>query len=194
MTLQALPGGKPTHEPGARILAHGAPPSPGVVPLDLARHLEFGEALVWWGEKAEIERAPIVLGGGLVVIALALVSLLAPEFWLQPLSSLWQPLLAVCLPLLFALVRERLSRRAVLVTDTAVVEVDPAGRSQRLGFDNVRAVRRDMLRGGIALHGARASVRIPSILVDDARAAIASQRRSRVRTGAGVDDPTGWLP
>jgi len=194
MSLQVLPGGKPEGEPGRRILAHGAPPSPSVVPLELARHLELGEPLVWWNEKLHIERAPLVLGSGLVVVALTLVTLLAPEFWAQPLTALWQPLLAICSPLLFAMVRERLSRRSVLVTDAAIVDVDMNGHAQRLGFDNVRRVRRDLLRGGIRLEGARAVVGIPSLLLEDARAAIESQRRGRVRTREGLDDPTGWLP
>jgi hypothetical protein len=194
MSLQVLPGGKPQHEPDRRILAAGAPPSPSIAPLDLARHLVFGEALAWWGEKSTFERAPIILAGALLGIALLLVSVFAPAFWLQPLDQLWQPLLAVSLPLWFVLLRERLSRRAVLVTDTSILEVDMAGRSARLGFDNIRAVRRDLLRGGLRLEGARATVRIPSALVDDARQAIASQRRGRVQTREGVDDPMRWLP
>lgn len=194
MTLQLLRGGKPRDAPDRRILAPGAPPSPSVVPLDLARHLELGEALVWWNEKVHMERAPILLAGSLAVVGLTLVTVLAPAFWRQPLATLWQPLAAICAPLLFTLVRERLSRRAVLVTDTAIVDVDMGGHAQRLGFDNVRAVRRDLLRGGLRLDGARASVRIPAALLDDARTAIESQRRGRVRTREGVDDPTGWLP
>jgi hypothetical protein len=194
MTLEVLPGGKPPHEPNQRILAAGAPPSPSTVPLDLARHLEFGEVLVWWGEKDRIEPVPVALAGGLLVVALALVSIFVPEFWAQPLSSLWQPLAAICAPLLFVLVRERASRGAVLVTDNGIVEVTPTGRAARLGFDNVRAVRRDMLRGGVRLDGARVSVHVPGPLLDATRAAIGSQRRSRVRTGAAIDDPLGWLP
>lgn len=194
MTLQVLKGGKPESEPDRRILAPGAPPSPSVVPLELARHLELGEALVWWNEKLHMERAPIIMGGALVAIALTLVTVLAPEFWAQPFSGMWQPLLAVCAPLIFAIVRERLSRRSVLVTDNAIVEVDLSGHAQRLGFDNVRSIRRDLLRGGIRLDGARASVRIPAMLIDDARAAIESTRRGRVRTREGLDDPTGWMP
>lgn len=194
MTLRALPGGKPASEPDRRILAAGAPPSPSVVPLDLARHLEFGEALVWWGEKQTMQRGPIALAAALAILALGGVSLLVPEFWAQPLSGLWQPLAAICSPLAFAVLREYLSRRAVLVTDTSVIEVGMDGRSSRLGFDNVRRVRRDVLRGGLRIEGARAAVRIPSVLVDDARQAIASQRRGRVATRSELDDPTGWLP
>jgi hypothetical protein len=192
--MKVLPGGKPAHEPSQRILAVGAPPSPSQVPLDLARHLEFGEALVWWGEKDRIDIGPVALAAGLLVGALALVTVFVPEFWAQPLSSLWQPLAAICAPLAFVLVRERLSRGAVLVTDTSVVEVGPTGRMARLGFDNVRAVRRDVLRGGVRLEGARASVHVPGPLIESTRAAIESQRKSRVRTGTTIDDPTGWLP
>jgi len=194
MTLEVLPGGKPPHEPDRRILATGAPPSPSQVPLDLARHLELGEVLVWWGEKDRMELAPIALTGGLAVVAVALVSIFVPEFWAQPVSSLWQPLLAICAPVLFVLFRERASRGAVLVTDNDVVEVGPTGRSSRVAFDNVRAVRRDLLRGGVRLDGARVSVHVPARLVEDTRAAIESQRRNRVRTGATIDDPLGWLP
>jgi len=192
--MKVLPGGKPAHEPSQRILAVGAPPSPSQVPLDLARHLEFGEALVWWGEKDRIEMLPVALAGGLFVGALTLVTVFVPEFWAQPLASLWQPIAAICAPLLFVLFRERASRGAVLVTDTSIVEVGPTGRMARLGFDNVRAVRRDVLRGGVRLEGARASVHVPGPLVDATRAAIQSQRKSHVRTGATLDDPTGWLP
>lgn len=194
MSLTVLPGGKPAHEPDRRILATGAPPSPSVVPLDLARHLEFGEALAWWDDKSYMDRAPIMLAGALVAVALVVVTLLAPQFWLQPFDQLWQPLGAVSLPLAFAVLRERLSRRAVLVTDTSILDVDMSGRGNRLAFDNVRAVRRDLLRGGLRLEGARATVRIPAALVDDARAAIASQRRGRVTTREGLDDPMRWLP
>jgi hypothetical protein len=194
MTLEVLPGGKPPHEPSQRVLAVGAPPSPSQVPLDLARHLEFGEALVWWGEKDRIELGPVSLAAGLLVGALTLVTIFVPEFWAQPFSSLWQPIAAICAPLAFVLVRERLSRGAVLVTDTSIIEVGPTGRMARLGFDNVRAVRRAILRGGVRLDGARASVHVPGPLLDATRAAIECQRRNRVRTNATVDDPTGWLP
>ena len=146
------------------------------------------------GGKPQHEPDRRILAATLLVVALVGVTVFVPEFWLQPLDQLWQPLLAVSLPLLFTLLRERLSRRAVLVTDTSIVEVDMAGRSARLGFDNVRSVRRDLLRGGLRLEGARATVRIPSALVDDARQAIASQRRGRVQTREGLDDPLRWMP
>ncbi len=194
MTLEVLPGGRPSHEPDQRILATGAPPSASVVPLDLARHLEFGEALAWWGDKSHMERAPIIVAATLVGVALTMVTLFLPEFWLQPLDQLWQPLLAVSLPLFFAIARERLNRRAVLVTDTSIIDVDMTGKSARLAFDNVRAVRRDLLRGGLRLEGAKATVRVPAALATDARQAIASQRRGRVQTREGLDDPMRWLP
>ena len=49
MTLK-LAASNPDPEPsaagqGPRILAPGAPPSPGPVPNELAQHLSFGEAL-----------------------------------------------------------------------------------------------------------------------------------------------------
>lgn len=180
---------------GPRILAKGAPPSPGQVPNDLAAHLRFGEALVWWGEKDRIDRGPVLVALGAAAVALLMVSAFAPELWHQPWSALWPPLLALLSPTVFVLVRERLSRRAVLVTDGAIVSVEPDDRASRLAFDAVVAVRRDPLRGGLRLLGARdLVVRVPSSLMDDARAAIASQRATRIRAGHELDDPTGWMP
>ena len=180
---------------GPRILASGAPPSPGPVPNDLAAHLKFGEALIWWGEKDRIDRGPVLLAFGAAVATLALVSAFAPELWLQSWSGLWPPLLALLSPTLFVLARERLAQAAVLVTDSAIVSVDPNDHAIRLGFDSVLGVRRDTLRGGVRLLGPRgAVVRVPAALMDDARAAIASQRATRVRSRDDVDDPFRWMP
>lgn len=179
---------------GPRILAPGAPPSPGPVPNELARHLAFGEALVWWDEKDRINYGPV----GLVLLAvlgiLGFVTLLAPEFWSQPWSELAKPIAALASPAVLVLLRERMDQRAVLVTDTSIVGIDRAGRAARLAFDGIASVRRDPLRGGMVLEGRAGRVRIPTSLLDDTRQAIASQSRNRVRASAKVDDPTGWLP
>lgn len=197
MTLR-LAASKPREEgppKGPRILAVGAPVSPGPIPNDLARHLKFGEALIWWGEKDRIDRGPVLLAFGAAVLALGLVSGFAPELWHQSWSALWPPMLALLSPTLFVLMRERLAQAAVLVTDAAVVSIDNDDRAARLAFDAVAGVRRDVLRGGVALLGPRGViVRIPAALMDDARAAIATQRTTRVRSRDDVDDPTGWMP
>jgi hypothetical protein len=198
MTLRLVasnpePKGAPSE--GPRILAMGAPVSPGPIPNDLARHLKFGEALIWWGEKDRVDRGPVLLAFGAALLALALVSGFAPELWSQPWSSLWPPLLALLSPTLFVLTRERLAQAAVLVTDAAVVSIDRDDRAARLAFDAVAGVQRDALRGGVRLLGPRGTVvRIPAVLMDDARAAIASQRTTRVRSRGELDDPTGWMP
>lgn len=180
---------------GPRILAPGAPPSPGPVPNDLAQHLTFGEALVWWGEKDRIHFGPIVLVLAAAISILGFVSLFAPEFWLQPWSELWKPIAALLSPTALVLLRERINQRAVLVTDTSITDVDPRGQSERLALDAITTVRRDALRGGMVLSGRRGRVRIPPSLLDDAHQALASQRRHRIRGAARpVDDPSGWLP
>lgn len=202
MTLQLVssnpppPGDDSGHDGhgGPRILAPGAPPSPGPIPNDLARHLVFGEALVWWDEKDRIRFGPI----GLVLVAavaiLGFVSLLAPRFWLQPWGELWKPVAALLSPAALVLLRERVNQRAVLVTDVGIIDVDREGHAGRLAFDAITAVRRDVLRGGLVLEGKRGRVRIPPSLLDDTRQAIASQRRDKIRAATPVDDPTRWLP
>ncbi len=178
---------------GPRILAPGAPPSPGPIPTDLARHLPFGEALVWWNEKEGIRFGPIGVVVAAAISILGFVSVLAPEFWLQPWSELWKPVAALLSPSLVMLVRERANRRAIVVTDVGIFEVDPNGEMQRLSFEGITAVRRDVLRGGMLLEGRRVRVRIPPSLAEDAHQAIASQRRGRISGSGSIDDPTGWL-
>lgn len=200
MTLQLVssnptpPAGAGSGGDGPRILAPGAPPSPGPVPSDLARHLVFGEALVWWDEKERVHLGPVAMVVGAGVAILGFVSVLAPSFWLQPLGELWKPVAALFSPALLVLLRERLNQCAVLVTDVGIIGVDRSGGVQRLAFDAIESVRRDVLRGGLLLEGKRGRVRIPPSLTDDAHQAIASQRRLRPRTGAVVDDPMRWLP
>jgi hypothetical protein len=197
VTLEVIAGGGDPHRPngrGPRILADGAPPSPGPLPNDLASHLNHGEPLVWWGENDRFHFAPLAIALGSALAALAGVTAFVPELWMQPLASLWPPLFAVFSPALFVIVRELLSKRALLVTDGAIVDVTPSGESHRLSFEGIRAVRRDILRGGVRLDGAREQVRVPGPLLDDARAAIASQWRRKIRTGPPPDDPLRWLP
>lgn len=179
---------------GPRILAPGAPPSPGPIPTDLAQHLSFGEALVWWDEKDRIHYGPVGLVLLAVLAILAFVTLLAPEFWQQPWSEMAKPIAALLSPAALVLLRERINQRAVMVTDTAIIGIDPGGRAERLGFEGIASVQRDVLRGGLVLQGRGGRVRIPPSLLDDAHKAIASQRRNRVRGSGSVEDPTGWLP
>ena len=205
MTLELVASKDPPPEDdggydrGPRILAPGAPPSPGPIPSDLAQYLKFGEALVWWDEKDRIRFGPIGLVLAAAVSILGFVSVFAPEFWLQPWSELWKPIAALLSPSALVLLRERINQRAVLVTDGSIIDVDPRGQSERLALDAITTVRRDALRGGIVLSGRRARVRIPPSLLDDAHQALASQRRLRSQGGvrgiaSSIDDPSGWLP
>lgn len=195
MSLRLVESKAGESKDGPRILATGAPPSPGPIPNELAQHLHHGEALVWWNEKDSIDWGPVLLAFGAAAAALLLVSGFAPEFWQQPWSGLWPPLLALASPTLFVLLRERLSRRALLVTDSAIVSVDPDGQTQRLAFAAVAAVQRDWLRGGIRLLGPRATlIRIPATLADDTRKAVASASSSTIRSERQIDDPSGWMP
>jgi hypothetical protein len=165
------------------------------VPAELAWHLKSGEALVWWGSKDRIDFRPLALVLAVVLVLLVGVSLFVPEFWMQPWESLWPPLAALLSPAAMVLIRERANLRSTLVTDVAVIDVPMRGRSDRIAIRNVRAVRRDFLRGGIRLDGARHRVRIPPSLMDAARAAIESQQRGTIRSrDARPDDPLGWLP
>ena len=198
MTLQVIDGGgsdgnSPDPKDGRRILAPGAPPSAGPIPNALAVHLKHGEVLAWWGSKDSIQWGPIALTAGAAALVLAMASAFAPGLWAGGWSAMWAPLLALSSPTLFVLMREWLGRGSVLVTDEAIVEVDRAGQSHRLGFGGIARVRRDWLRGGVKLEGRRALLRIPPVLVDETRDAIASRLRGRVRSGS-PDDPIGFLP
>ncbi|HLT39440.1 MAG TPA: hypothetical protein VK034_24320 [Enhygromyxa sp.] len=178
---------------GGRVLAPGAPRSPGPVPLELARELRTGEPVVWWGSKDRIDRKPILwmlLGGALL---LGFATLLAPELWAVPLRELWKPLIPALAPAALLLVRELVSVRTVLVTDSSLLVLDHRGRLDRLAFRNVRRVRRDLLTGGVLLEGAEHKLRVPPQLAEDARLAIASQTRYTVAGGPRPDDPLGYL-
>jgi hypothetical protein len=192
MTLQVIDGGGGDDEGGRRILAPGAPPSDGPIPNELAMHLQHGEVLAWWGRKDAIQFGPIALTFGAAVLVLALASAFAPGLWTGGWSAMWAPVLALLSPTLFVLAREWVGRGAVMVTHEAVIEVEPNGQPHRIALGAIRAVRRDWVRGGVQLIGARQLVRIPPMLMDDTRAAIASRLRGMVR-GAEPDDPLGWL-
>ena len=180
-------------EAGPRRLAPGAPRSPGTLPLELAVHLRGGEPLVWWGSKTEVSPRPVLAVAGICLAIALLVTAFSPEFWAQPWEALWPPLAALFSPVPVVALREALGRRSILVTDTSIVEVSRAGVSQRVAFDGVRRVRRDLLTGGILLEGgAGQRLRVPPEIAADARAAIASQRRGTFRPTA-IDDPVGWL-
>lgn len=198
--ISSPPGDGPAEDPGdgrgkgPRILVSGAPPSPGPVPKDYARHLRHGEALVWWGVKDTTQLGPILMVLAAALSMLGFATVFAPEFWVQPWSSLWPPVATLLSPAVFVLVRERINQRAVLVTDAGIVEVDRDGSPHRLPWGAPVSVRRDLLRGGIVLLGRSDRVRIPPTLVDDARAAVATQARHQIRGSTEIDDPTGWMP
>jgi hypothetical protein len=191
-----LPGGADEDDPGRgkTILAPGAPPSPGRPDNALAVHLEHGEVLAWWGAKERIQYVLVLITLGATAVALGLVSAFAPELWARPLSGLWAPLLALLSPTLFVLVREWLSRGALMVTDGAIVEVDRHGTVHRLPLHGIQEIRRDWLRGGVRLIGRRHEVRVCPELMDDARVAVGSRLRNVVRGASEVVDPLGWLP
>lgn len=185
-----------------RLVGAGAPepapprPAPSrTLPLRLARHLRVGEALVFWGVKERVSLRPLVGVIALGLLVLAVVSAFFPGIWLQPWSDLWRPLAVLFAPSLVVVAREYASLRAVLVTDGAVIDVPRRGAADRLGFDAVRRVRRDLWTGGVRLEGARHAVKIPPSLAADVRAAISSQRAGMVRASpAVIDDPLGWMP
>ncbi len=177
-----------------RALAPGAPKSPGTAPLEIARHLRMGEALVWWDAKVGFDLRPLMWIGGACAAALLGATVLAPEFWAQPLAELWKPIAVLLSPMLVWLVREQMSQRSIMVTDTAIVEVPRRGEPQRLQFTAVQRVRRDIWTGGMVLSGKNSRIRVPAILEGSARAAIASQRKGALRSkGEQPDDPHRFM-
>lgn len=196
MSLEIVDGGAPG-TPGdgpGRALAPGAPRSPGPLPLELAGYLRTGEVVIWWDDKDRIDVRPLGIVAAVLAGILAVGSLMVPEFWSQPFESLWPPLAALASPVALLLVREAGNRRATVVTDTSVLDVPRRGSVERLAFDNVAKVRRSPVFGGVVLEGRAHKVRIPPSLADDARQAIATQRRGRFQDVASkVDDPLGWL-
>jgi len=188
------PGAWPKPSEPGRVLAPGAPRSPGPVPFELATELRVGEPVIWWGCKEEVDHRPIIwmLIAGAVLLGFA--TLLAPELWSAPLSELWKPLVPALAPAALVFAREWVSRRTVLVTDSSVLVLDHRGQLDRLAVRNVRRVRRDLLTGGILLEGAAHRLRLPPQLAEDARAALVSQSRHSLSGSDGPDDPLGWLP
>ena len=182
-------------EETGRRLAPGAPLSPGTVPLELALHLRSGEALVWWDAKAAIDYRPILVVLAACALVLLGVTAMSPDFWAQPWSDLWSPVAALLSPALLLLLREHLSLRSLMVTDTAIIEITRGGLVSRLVFSAIRTVRSDLLTGGVLLQGKGTRIRVPPALVENARAAIVTQRKSVLRgESSQPDDPLRWLP
>jgi hypothetical protein len=193
--LDHVPADSHEPDPTGRRLAPGAPLSPGTAPLELAAHLRVGEALVWWDAKASWDFRPALIVFGVCLLILLGATAIAPGFWRQAWSDMWPPIAALFSPVLLLLVRERLGQRSFMVTDTAIIEVTRAGVVSRLAFAAIQRVRRDVVTGGVLLHGKDTKIRIPPALTTNARLAIASQRRNVVRGDPRPpDDPLGWLP
>jgi hypothetical protein len=146
-----------------------------------------------WDRKDAIAWRPVAwtIAGGAILLAGA--TALAPGLW----AGAWSEVLATALvplaPAAAVAAREWFSRRAILVGDDSIVERAPGGGVQRIALRNVRAIRRDLLTGGVRLEGEARRVRIPPTLLDDARAAIALARRGKVRTDSPLDEPGAWL-
>lgn len=195
MSLKMIEGGVSKEVPskGPRILAPGAPPSPGPIPNDLAQHLDHGEVLVWWGEKTGIELGLVLITLGAAAVALLLVTGFAPSFWSQPIGQIWQPVAALLSPTLFVIAREWTARRALLVTAKAIIEVPRREPPRRLPLSGIARVRRDWLRGGLRVEGAKTAVQVPTALLEDAGAAMRSRFRGRLRAPEREMDPLRWL-
>lgn len=180
-----------------RVLAPGAPPSPGPCPNDLAQHLQHGEVLVWWSEKAGIQFGLAGITLAAAAVALLLVTGFAPDFWSQPLLELWKPVLALLSPTLVVLAREWMSRTALLVTDNAIIEVPRGAGPRRLSLTQIVSVKRDWLRGGLRVDGPRSTLRVPTSLMEASGKAVRSRLEGRLRgsqsDGASVSDPLRWL-
>jgi hypothetical protein len=198
--LQLLPAPEdrkpPPERPSAqaRILAPGAPRSPGAVPFEIAQELRSGDVVVWWGRKDRVDHRPILWVLLAAAALLGFATLIAPELWDVPLREVWKPLVPALAPAGLLWVRELLSRRTVVVTDKSVLVLDHRGRLDRLGFRNLRRIRRDLLTGGVLLEGAEHRLRLPPELAEDARRAIASQTRHTIAGGERPEDTLGWLP
>ena len=198
--LQLLPAPEDREQPVEIIDGTAAsrivpvPASPGTLPLDLASELRVGEPVVWWNQKDEIDWRPVIWMGIAGVALLAVATAFAPELWRQPIMELLKLLIPAAAPAALLLAREWVSRCAVLVTDNSVIVIDFRGHVDRLGFRNIRRVRRDFLTGGVLLEGAQHRVRIPPDLAEDARAALASQTRHVLHGDQRPEDSVGWLP
>lgn len=189
--LRAISGGRTGDE--ARVLAPGAPLSPGPCPNDLAQHLEHGEVLAWWGEKLSVQFGLAAITLGAAAVALLLVTGFAPTFWAQPFSDLWPPVVVLLSPTLLVLAREAASRTALLVTNTAIVEVPRRGAPRRLALQAIAGVQRDWVRGGLRVDGPNTTIHVPTSLMEESGKAVRSRLKGRVRTPQGVADPLRWL-
>ncbi|MFV8755116.1 hypothetical protein ACNOYE_31600 [Nannocystaceae bacterium ST9] len=164
------------------------------MPFEYARELRVGEAVIWWNHKETINWRPVLWTFGAALALIGLATAFVPEIWGQSFEDLWKTLVPALLPSLLLLAREWLSRRAIVVTDNSVIGFDHRGRVDRLGFRNVRSIRRDLLTGGVLLEGAEHKIRIPPSLADDTRDAIDSQVRHTIRASQELDDQLGWYP
>jgi hypothetical protein len=166
----------------------------GPVPFSIAQRLKAGEAVVWWGSVDGMRwRAPAVLaaiGAGVFL----LVGIAVPELWQQPPRELLRAFAVCVAPGAAQALRNWLGRRAVVVTDTAILDEDPNGRGDRLGIGNIRCIRRDWSTGGVLVEGAAHRVKIPPSLVHETRAHVLRQRSVVImRDEDALDDRLGWL-
>ena len=195
MSLKVIDGGGDGHD--RRVLAPGAPASPGPCPNDLAQHLQHGEVLVWWNEKSGIQFGLAAITLGAAAIALLLVTGFAPDFWAQPLLDLWKPILALLSPTLVVLIREWMSRTALMVTDNAIVEVPRGASPRRLALTQIVSVKRDWLRGGLRVDGPRSTLRVPTSLMEESGKAVRSRLKGRLQgsqsRAESVSDPLRWM-
>ncbi len=172
------------------------PPKPdGAVPIVLAQLLRSQEPVIWWSTKQEIQWQPAAWAAFAGALLMTFASLFAPELWKLPWLELLSVIMATQGVAIVILVREWTSRRHVLVTDTAVADIDWRGNGDRIAFRNVRKVKRDWWSGGVRLIGEAHEVRIPPSLMDDTRAAIAYQMAFTLDFGTvQVEDPLSWFP
>lgn len=165
------------------------------LPQALAQHLHYGEALVWWNAKQKIALKPLLWVFLLSAVILFGISLLVPEFWTQPFTDLWQPLAVWFSPTAFVALREELSRRAIMVTDGAIIDVPRWGSSRRLAWQSVRRIHRDLLTGGIQLKGQGPPIRIPMVMANEVRHVLMQQliKVKSTNMRVSIDDSLGWL-
>ncbi len=176
---------------GARVLAPGAPPSPGTRAAG-DRAPPAGSARRWGGgtPRPAIDLRPLAdrghQRGGAAGRQPAGARVLG---WTSRSSDLWRPIAVLLSPMLLWLVREQFSQRAILVTDTAVLEVPRRGEPQRLQFSAVQRVRRDLLTGGVVLTG-KLSVRSACRRAWSTARARRSRRSARAPCAARPSGPT----
>jgi hypothetical protein len=161
----------------------------------LAQLLRSKEPVVWWGSKQNITWEPAVWSSFAGLILLTFASLFAPELWSLPWLDLVGVVTVTQAVAIVVVIREWTSRRHVVVTDSAVADIDWRGGGDRISFRNVREVKRDWWSGGVRLVGEAHEVRIPPSLMDDTRAAIANQMAYTLDFGSVVvEDRISWFP